>query len=369
MKITCSKDELLKGVTIVSKAVPTRTTMAILECILIDASGIEIKMTANDMEIGIETIIEGTIEEKGIIAVDARFFSNIIRKCPESDIRITSDEKFHTNISSQKFNIDIIGKPGEDFYNIPVIPRNEPLRISQFTLRELIRQTTFTISETNTNNRMMTGELMEIKGDTLKAVALEPVRISIRNIKLKESYPDQKVIVPGKTLNEIEKILTGNVDDMVEIFFTDNYIIFEFEKTTVISRLIDGEFFKIDHMFSTDYETKVKVNKKQLLEGIDRATLMIDKDVEKKPFVMDIKDGSMILRANSSQGNMYDEADIEKDGKDLVISFNPKLFMDALKVIDDEEVNLYMVNHRSPCFIRDDEGSYIYVILPVNLQD
>ena len=369
MKITCSKDKLVKGVNIVSKAVPTRTTMAILECILIDASGSEIKMMANDMEIGIETIIEGTIEEKGILALDARFFSDIIRKCPESDIRIASDEKYHTVITSEKFSIELTGKPGEDFYNIPVIPRNEPLMLSQFTLRELIRQTTFTISETNTNNRMMTGELIEITGDTLKAVALEPVRISIRNIKLKESYPDQKVIVPGKTLNEIEKILTGNAEDMVEIFFTENYIIFEFDKTTVVSRLIDGEFFKIDHMFSTDYETKVKVNKRRLLEGIDRASLMIVKDAEKKPFIMDIQENSMRLKANNSQGKMYDETDIEKDGKDLVISFNPKLFMDALKVIDDEDVTLYMVNHRSPCFIRDDAGSYIYVILPVNLQD
>ena len=369
MKITCSQSELAKGVNIVSKAVPTRTTMAILECILIDATTDQIKLTANDMEIGIETTIEGVIEEKGIIALDAKFFGETIRKCPSSNVTIESDEKYQTKITCESLEVNITGKPGEDFSNIPVIPRNEPVIISQFTLRELVRQTSFTISEANANNKMMTGELVEITGDNLKVVALDTSRISIRNIKLKESYSDKKVIVPGKTLNEISKIISGGTEDMVEIFFTDNHIIFEFDKTTVVSRLIDGDFFKIDHMFSSDYETKVKVNKKSLLDGIDRSTLMLFKDAEKKPFVMDIKDNQMELRMNSTYGKMKEEVSIEKDGKDLTIGFNPKFFIEALRVIDEEDVNLYMVNHRSPCFIKDEEESFIYVILPVNLQE
>ena len=369
MKITCSQSELLKGVNIVSKAVPTRTTMAILECILIDASGNEIKLTANDMEIGIETVIEGRIDEKGIIAIDAKFLGDVIRKCPDSDVVIECDEKYQTTITCETIQVNITGKPGEDFSNIPVIPRNEPVILSQFTLRELVRQTTFTITETNANNKVMTGELFEITGDNLKAVALEPVRISIRNIKLKESYPDKKVIVPGKTLNEISKILTGGTEDMVEIFFTENHIIFEFDQTTVVSRLIDGEFFAINHMFSSDYETKLRVNKKKLLEAIDRSTLFITKDSEKKPFVMEIEENTLELRVSSSYGRIKERIDVAKDGKNLKISFNPKLFIDALRVIDDEEVSLYMVNHRSPCFIKDENESYIYVILPVNLQD
>lgn len=369
MKITCSQSELLKGVNTVLKAVPTRTTMAILECILIDASKDVIKLTANDMEIGIETIIEGTIEEKGIIAIDARFFGETIRKCPDSNVTIECNDKYQTVITCDTLQVNITGKPGEDFSNIPVIPRNEPVIMSQFTLKELIRQTTFTISEANANNKMMTGELIEINGDNLKMVALDKYRISIRNIKLKESYANKKVIVPGKTLNEISKIMNGGTEDMVEIFFTDNHIIFEFEKTTVVSRLIEGEFINIDHMISNDYETKVKVNKKKLYNAIDRSTLMLFKDAENKPFIMDIKSDSIELRMNTTYGKMKENVDISKDGKDLVIGFNPKLFIDALRVIDEEEVNLYMVNHRSPCFIKDEEESFIYVILPVNIQE
>ncbi|MCR4674645.1 MAG: DNA polymerase III subunit beta [Lachnospiraceae bacterium] len=369
MKITCSQSELAKGINIVSKAVPTRTTMAILECILIDATSNEIKLTANDMEIGIESIIEGEIEEKGIIALDAKLFAEEVRKCPPVDVTIESDDNYKTVIRAGELSYDIVGKPGEDFSKIPVIPRNEPVIMSQFSLREVIRQTSFTINEANSNNKMMTGELIEITGDNLKAVALDTSRISIRNMKLKESYSDKKVIVPGKTLNEIAKIVTGGAEDMVEIFFTDNHIIFEFEKTTVVSRLIDGEFFKIDHMFSNDYETKIRVNKKQLLEGIDHCTPILNNSAEKKPFIMDVKDNDMNLRIAAVGNGMKDKVSIEKDGKDITIGFNPKFFIDALRVIDEEEVNLYMVNHRSPCFIRDEEDSFIYVILPVNLQE
>ncbi len=369
MKITCSQSELLKGVNTVLKAVPTRTTMAILECILIDATGEEIKLTANDMEIGIETRISGTIEEKGVIAIDARLFGDIINTCPNSAVTIECDDKYQTLITCEESKVNIIGKPGDDFSNIPVIPRNEPLIISQLTLKDLIRQTTFTISESNANNKMMTGELMEITGDNLKMVALDKYRISIRNIKLKDSYPDKKVIIPGKTLNEIAKIMSGGSEDRVEIYFTDNHIIFEFDKTTVVSRLIEGEFINIDHMISNDYETKVKVNKSNLSEEIHGMTVILNRDPENKPFIMDIKEGNMEIRINSTIAKREGKIAVEKDGKDLVIGFNPKLFNDALKAIDDEDVTLYLVNHRSPCFIKDDEGSYIYVILPVNIQE
>ncbi len=369
MKITCSQSELLKGVNIVSKAVPTRTTMAILECILIDASKGQIIMTANDMEIGIETIIEGTIHEPGIIALDAKFIGEVIRKLPSNDVTISVDEKFSTRIVCESTDFTITGKSGEDFSKIPSVTRNEPVIISQFTLRELVRQTSFTISDLNQANKMMTGELFEIKGDTLKVVALDTSRISIRNIKLKESYPDKKVIVPAKALNEIAKIIGGGTEDMVEIFFTDNHIIFEFEKTTVVSRLIEGEFFNIDHMFSGNYDTKMTINKKQLFESIDRSTLMLVKEAEKKPIVMDIDDMKLSLSMNSFIGKMRDEIMIKKTGKDVRIGFNPKFFIDALRVIDDEEITAYFVDHRSPCFIKNEDESYIYVILPVNIQE
>lgn len=364
MKFICSKSNLLHGVNIVSKAVPTRTTMAILECILIDASANEIKLTANDMELGIETKIEGEIAERGVIALDAKIFSEIVRKLPDSDVTIETDASFKTTITCEKAKFNIVGKSGDDFSYIPYIERNEPIVMSQFTLKEVIRQTIFSIAD-NDNNKLMTGELFEIEENDLKVVSLDGHRISIRNIELKNNYSHKKVVVPGKTLQEVSKILPGSAEDEVSIFLTDNHIVFEFENTTVVSRLIEGEYFKIEQMLSSDYETKVKINKRELLDCIDRATLLV-KEGDKKPIIMNITDGTMELKINSFIGSMNEDIDIAKEGKDILIGFNPKFFIDALRVIDEEEVTLYMVNPKAPCFIKDDEGTFIYLILPVN---
>ena len=364
MKLICSKSDLLKGVNIVSKAVPVRTTMAILECILIDASANKIKLTANDMELGIETIITGEILEPGIIALDAKIFLEIVRKLPDNEVTIETDQTFKTLISCEKAKFNIIGKSGEDFSYLPYVERKNSVSMSQFTLKEVIRQTIFSITD-NDNNKLMSGELFEINENKLKVVSLDGHRISIRNIELKDSYEYKKVIVPGKTLNEISKILPGSAEEDVFLFLTENHIIFEFDQTTVVSRLIEGEYFKIEQMLSSDYETKININKKELLNCIDRATLLI-KEGDKKPIIMNITDTSMELKINSFIGSMNEDIDIEKEGKDILIGFNPKFFIDALRVIDEEEVTIYMVNPKAPCFIKDENETYIYLILPVN---
>ncbi len=365
MKIICSKRDLLYGVNIVSKAVPSRTTMAILDCILINVSKNEIKLTANDMELGIETIIEGNIEEPGVIALDAKIFSDIVRKLPDNDIIITTDTSFKTVITCEKAKFNIIGKSGEDFSYLPYIEKNQPIILSQFSLKEVIRQTIFSIADNNNNNKLMTGELFEVNENQLKVVSLDGHRISIRNIELKESYEHHKVIVPGKTLQEVSKILPGDANEFVHMFFTENHIVFEFGNTTVVSRLIEGEYFKIEQMLSSDYETKIKINKRELLDCIDRATLLV-KEGEKKPIIMNITDETMELKISSFVGSMKEEIDIQKNGKDILIGFNPKFFIDALRVIEEEEIILYMVNPKAPCFIKDDEETFIYLILPVN---
>ena len=151
----------------------------------------------------------------------------------------------------------------------------------------------------------------------------------------------------------------------MNIYITQNHILFEFGQTLVVSRLIEGEYFKIDQMISSDYETKVRINKKVLLDCIDRATLLV-KEGDKKPIIMNIQDTAMELKINSAIGSMNEEIDIEKEGKDILIGFNPKFFIDALRVIDNDEVTLYMVNPKAPCYIKDEEESFIYLILPVN---
>lgn len=366
MKLQFQKSNLSNGISIVSKAIPSKTTMSILECILIDASADEIKLTGNDMELGIETKVEGSILERGKIALDAKLFYEIIRKLPdtESPVVITSDDKFNTAIECENALFTIQGRDGEEFSYLPYIERDQYISLTQFTLKEAIRQTIFSIAP-NDSNKMMGGELLEVKDNILKVVSLDGHRISIRNITLKDSYEDHKVIVPGKTLSEISKILTGDNEKEVLIFFSKNHILFEFDNTLVVSRLIEGEYFRIDHMLSSDYETKIKLNKRDFMDNIDRAMILI-RDSDRKPIILNVEEDNLNMKVKSSFGSMNADVMAHKTGKDIMIAFNPKFLLDALRVIDDEEVELYMMNPKSPCFIKDEEGTYIYLILPVN---
>ena len=274
MKIVCTKSNLVKGVSIVSKAVPSKTTMSILECVLIDATTDIIRLTANDMELGIQTDIDGEIIERGMIAIDAKFFSEIVRKLPDSDVIIETDESLQTTIVCEKAKFNISGKPGDEFSYLPIIEKDESIEVSQFTLKEVIRQTIFSIADSD-SNKLMTGELFEIKNNMLRVVSLDGHRISIRKIALDADVTDKKLVVPGKTLIEISKILSGEAESKVNISYTSNHIVFEFDNTVVVSRLLEGEYFKIDQMLSSDYDTKVRINKKELLNCIDRATLLV----------------------------------------------------------------------------------------------
>lgn len=365
MKIKCSKTNLLNSLNIVSKAVSTKTTMPILECILIDVYADCIKLTANDLEIGIETVLEGEVIEMGRIAIEAKIFNDIVRKLPNSDIFIESTPDYRTIIRCEKSKFVISSKSGEDFTELPQIEKEKSIELSQFSLKEIIRQTIFSISD-NENNKLMTGELFEVKDGVLQVVSLDGHRISLRNLALKENASNVSVVVPGKTLNDLSKIITGGVDDMVTIYFTDRHILFEFDNTMVVSRLLEGEYFKIVQMLSMDHKIKVRVNNKELFDCIDRATILM-RESDKKPIIVNIKDDMMYMKVDTMMGTMDEELDITKDGEEIIIGFNPKFLTDVLKVIDDEDIFIYMRDAKSPCIIRDDAGTYIYVVLPVNI--
>ena len=357
MKIICEKAKLTAGLQIVSKAIPSKTTMSILEYILIDATGLSIRLIGND--------IEGTIADRGFIALNARLFLEIVRKLPETDVEITLGDNFKVTISAGKAKFNIIGRSGEEFNYLPSIEKIDGITISQFSLKSVINQTIFATAGGSETNRMMSGEMIEIRDDTLKIVALDGHRIAIRKIALASSYGTKKAVVPGKTLSELSRILSDSTESQAEIYFTDKHVMFSFDQTIVVSRLIEGEYFNIDQMLSTDYETKMTISRKEMLDSFDRATLLV-REGDKKPVILSISDGQMEVKINSTLGSLNENLEIEKQGKDMMIGFNPKFLIDALRVIEDERVDIYFVNPKAPCFIRNQEDSYTYLILPIN---
>lgn len=362
MKLQIDKNELIAGVNIVSRAVPGKTTMAILQCILVDASTEKIRLIANDTELGIETVVNGTIQEHGVIAIDAGIFSNIVRKLPDGLVNLVTDGE-KVLIKCGKANFNILGKDGGEFTYLPDIDRSYGIEMSQFTLKDVIARTIFSIS-TSESNKMMTGELFEIHNNNLRVVALDGHRISIRTVELKQSYDNCKVIIPGKTLLEVSKVLNGDLEKTVHIYFTQRHTLFEFDDTIVVSRLIEGEYFSVDQMISSDYETHIHINRQEFLSSLERATLLV-KEEDKKPIILMITEGLMQLKINTTLGSMNETIAIEKEGGDMNIGFNPKFLIDAIRVIDGEEIDIYLLSQRAPAFIRDDL-TYCYLVLPVN---
>jgi DNA polymerase-3 subunit beta len=277
---------------------------------------------------------------------------------------IETDDNYQTLITSENSVFHIVGKDPSEFPHLPMIEKEDPVVLSQFQLREIIRQTIFSIA-LNDSNRILTGEYLEIRENELRIVGLDGHRIAIRQLTLDKSYHEHKVIIPGKTLSELMKILTGEQDDLVSLYFTRNEILFEMDGTVVISRLIEGNYFRIDQMLSNDYETTVVLKKTDFMNSVDRAMLFTS-EAEKRPLVLSVESNNINMKINSQLGSMSDTLEIEKEGKDLKIGFNPKFILDALRVIDDEKITVYFLNAKAPCFIKDEEQSYIYMVLPVN---
>lgn len=367
MKITCSKTSLQKSLNIVSRAVPVRTTMEILKCILIKADPEGITLTANDTSLGIETRLYERVEEPGICAIDASLLINIIRKLPEDDVTISTDAFNAVTIKCGKSSFNIAGRGSDDFIYLPEVDTLNSVRISEFTLREMINQVIFSIAESDVN-AAMSGVYIEVYDNNLKMTTLDGHRISIRISELKESYEPVSAIVPGKTLSDLSRILNGNVEDEMSLLFSKNHIVFEFGETKMVSRLIDGQYFRVESMLRDNYETHVKINKREFLECLDRSTLFINES-DKKPVILTISEDELNLKLRSGIGSMNENITIEKEGNDLKIAFNPKLLMDALRVIDDEIVDMYMVKYNYPCTIKNDENTYTYVVLPVNFTE
>ena len=372
MHIICPREELQKGVSIVSKAVSNKTTMPILECILIQTKEGRILMTANDMELGIETEIHGIIEDNGRIAIDAKIFSEIVRRLPDNDVSIETDGTDSVKIQCEKINFTIPGKNADEFTFLPEVERLNCVTLSQFTLKEIIRQTIFSISD-NENNKMMAGELLEINGNNLRIVSLDGHRISIRKIVLKDSYDSIKVVVPGKTLNEVNKILLDSFEP-VKIGISKNQALFEMDNCKIVTRILDGEFLKYSSVIPESWETRIRVKKSVLQDCFERISLISSSSIEKEkkyPVRVAVDIGKLTISCTNQTGDAKEEIYLTTEGKNLEAGFNPKYFLDALRNIYDDEIFVNFGTSISPCIIRpvEEEGDYTYMILPIKLKD
>ena len=370
MKIICEKEKILKGITSVINGVASKTTMPILEGILIQTNDNELKLTSYDLEIGIEYIVEAKVEDQGNTVVNATMFSEIIKRLPSSEIKLTLNDNNLLEIECERSLYKLATMNPDEFPELPKINVDNSIDIEQTTLKNMIRKTIFAVS-TEENRPIFTGCLFEVKNNKLNIVAIDGFRLALRTINIPVQVNDFKAVIPAKTLNEVNKILTDSFDN-VKIGISKNQAVFEMENCKVVTRILDGEFLNYSSVIPTTWQTRIRVERESLLNSFERISLIASSSIEKEkkyPVKVTIDIGKLTILCTNQTGDAKEEVYISTEGQNLEVGFNPKYFLDSLKAIDEEEVFVEFGTNVSPCLIKSVENSeYVYMILPIRLK-
>jgi len=367
MKIICEKEKLASGINIVQKAVSSKTTLPILEGILIETNKEGIKLTSNDLEIGIECLLQADIREDGAAVVESKMFGEIIRRLPDTDISLYSEENGVFVIECEGSLYRLASLNADEFPRLPEVKTQETLLIKQGTLKEMIRQTIFSVS-VDENRPIFTGSLLNITNGDINMVSVDGFRLSLRKQKYEGETKEFNVVIPGKTLNEIFKILQNN-DEEISISVAKNQALFKVKNIKIVSRILEGEFLNYNAAIPVERETRIKVNKDILLSAFERIYLLT-REEKKYPIKLKTENNVITIMCNSTIGNAKEEISAEIDGKDIEIGFNPKYFIDALKVVEKEQIYIDLTTSMAPGVIRPvKEEEFIYMILPVRIRE
>lgn len=373
MNFTCDKDTLLNTINIVSKAVSTKSTMSLQECILVTVEEDGFKLLANDLQIAIESNkVICNVKETGSIALDARIFSEIIRRLPENTLTIKTNDNFVTIIKSGKAEFKLLGLSSEDFSVLPIVEKNNEYIILSQDLRTMIKQTLFAVATENPKIAL-TGELLDIKDNIINIVAVDGFRVALRKTKLQSISEDTSVVIPAKTMNEISKILQTENESKVHMYFTDKHALFEMNSCIIVSRVLNGDFINYEQVFTEDFDTIIYLNKTELISALERSLIMA-KDSKKNPVKLNMNNNTLEITSNNEMGTTYDELAVDMEGKPLEIAFNPKFLIDSIKVIEEEKISIQFTTALSPCIIKGIEAKNVdienhkHLILPLRIR-
>ena len=299
-------------------------------------------------------------------------FSEIIRKLPDTDIKISLNNQNLLEIECEGSLYKLATMNPEEFPELPKIDVEHSIEIEQNTLKNMIRKTIFAVS-VEENRPIFTGCLFEINDNKLNVVAVDGYRLAWKTLTLQNKCNNFSAVIPGKTLNEVNKILLDSFD-VVKIGVAKNQALFEMENCKVVTRLLDGEFLNYSNAIPNNWETRVRVNKAGIQNCFERISLISSSSIEKEkkyPVKVSIDIGKIIISCTNQTGDAKEELYVSTEGKNLEVGFNPKYFLDALKVIEDEEIFLDLGTSISPCVIRPVEpnGDYTYMILPIRMKE
>lgn len=376
MKFICDKKLLNEAVSNVSLAVSPKSTLVALEGILFDCKNSKLTLTGYNLELGIVKTIDVSSKEDGAVILNARIISDILRKLPDEQVTITTDEKLLTVIKSGEAEFTILGITPSEYPDMPSLKDERTLGIDGGVLKSMISKTLFAVAQTE-QTPVHTGSLFDIENGVLNVVSIDGYRLALRKeaVKTTENF---KFVVPGKTLSEVLKLIPDNEDgdkndekgdNEVKINVSLRHIIFETNGYYIISRLLEGSFHDYKSAIPKESKSEALVNVRDFINCIDRASVIIT-DRIKSPVVSVFEDDSIKIKCTTTVGKISDEINIKYNGEPLTIGFNNKYMTDALKACGDETVKFEMSGPRSPIkIIPTDSDKFTFLVLPVRLNE
>lgn len=364
MKFSINQDELSKSISIVQRSISSRTTLPILTGILLKAENNRLILSGTDLELGITTNIECNVETEGSIVITSRLFGEIIKKLPNTTVNLESETNNNLKITCNGSNFNILGQNPEEYPEIPSIKNDDSFFIEKELLKNMIRQTIFATSLDETRT-ILTGALLEIENNTASIVALDGYRLALKRVQI-NSNKNIKVVIPRKTLSELSKIIDEN-DDKIDVYITDNHIIFKIGRTTMTSRLLEGQFLNYEDIIREDYKTLLTMNTKDFSESLDRASLLA-REGKNNLVKLKIFEKKVEITSKSDFGDVLENVDSVVEGDEIEIAFNSKYLLDGIKVIDSSKIEIKLMGSVNPCIIKSKEDpNYTYLVLPVRL--
>ena len=363
MKIKVEQRKLSKHINIVQKSISSRTTLQILDGILLETTKNRLKLTGTDLEISIETFLDCEIIEEGSIVVNSRIFGDIIKKLPDATVSIEVKNN-NINIRCENSEFNIAGNSGEDYPDLPLVVEKDSFNLPMDIFKEVIRQTVFATTQDETRPSL-TGVLAEIGNGIISFVALDGYRLALKKLPT-DSPLEAKMIIPGRSLNELNKIL-DDTEDLIKISISPSHTIFNIGDTIVYSRLLEGQFFNYKDIIREDHRTNIIVNRKYFQDSLERASLLA-KEEKANLIKLTIEDNKIIIKSNSEIGNVYEEMESQQEGEGLNIAFNSRYLLEGIKTMESEQIQLNFMGSLNPCIIQGvNEDNYTYLVLPVRL--
>lgn len=366
IQFTCDRDRLISAISVASRTVSQKSTIAALEGILVSAGGV-LTLTGYNLETGISVSMDANVREEGAAVFPAKLFGDIVRKLPDETVTIHVDDGYRVKISSGISSFSIMASSSDDYPSLPDVEYDKAINVPQNVLKDMISGTIFSVSE-NQARPIQTGCKFEIDPEYITVVAVDGYRLALRREKI--DNPEGRTlsfVAPAPALREVEKIL-GDTDDDAHFTLGTRHILFQVGSATLVCRLLEGEFLDWRRVVPMDNPIRLAVNVRELTQSIERVSLIVSEKI-KSPVRCTFGSNAAAFRTSNSIGNAYDECQVAGEGGDMEIGFNCKYLLEALKAVPAENISLELKTNLSPAVINPCEGNkFTYMVLPVRLK-